>query len=175
MSAQVRRVVVGNDANGRSTAISDETLTAKGVSAGIDISGCELWVTDRMPVDNTASTGAEQQQGSLARFHNLYVRNGQGTAFRVTLIEPDAKAVFRRTETVDYDVVLSGELDLHLDDDEAVHLKAGDVVIVRGALHAWSNPGTQPATIAFIMVDADPVVVNGQTLGQHYPAGTIAS
>ena len=170
MTTQVRRVVIANDSNGKSTKVSDVTLTAKTVRAGINISGCELWATDQMPVDNTASTAAEQQEGSLPRFHNLYVRNGQGTAFRVTEIAPDAPTVFHRTETVDYDVVLSGELDLHLDSNPTVRLRAGDTVIVRGALHAWSNPGTEPATIAFIMIDAVPVVVGGQTLGQHYPA-----
>lgn len=175
MPTEVRRVVVGNDPSGKSAAISDETLTAKAVGVGIDISGCELWVTDRMPVDNTASTTAEQQEGSLARFHNLYVGNGQGTAFRVTVIAPDAPAEFHRTETIDYDVVLKGELDLHLDDDRTVRLKAGDTAVVRGALHAWSNPGTEPAMIAFIMIDAEPVVVDGQTLGQHYPSDATPS
>ena len=170
MPIQVRRVVVANDSSGKSTATSDETLTAKAVGAGLDISGCELWVTDQMPVDNTESTTAEQEKGSLERFHNLYVRNGQGTAFRVTAIAPDAPTEFHRTETVDYDIVIQGELDLHLDGNQTLRLKAGDTVIVRGALHAWSNPGTEPALIAFVMVDADPVVVNRQTLGQHYPS-----
>ena len=168
MAFQTRRVVVSNDATGKSTVVSDEVLSGETASTGD--SRCEIWVTDRMPVNNTASTLAEQQQGVVDHFDNLYVNNGQGTAFRVMAFAPNEPAVFHRTQSVDYDVVLSGEFDLHLD-DETVRLRTGDSVVVRGVYHGWSNPGKEPAVIAFIMIDADPVVVDGKTLGEHYPDG----
>ena len=136
----------------------------------LPIAGCELWVTDTMPVDNSAGRQHEQQRGSLERFGNHYVRNGHGTAFRITEIPAGTPKVFHRTESVDYDVILSGEIDLVLDDDHTIHLTAGDTVVVRGALHAWSNHGTDPAVIAFIMIDAAPVVAHGRELGQHFPS-----
>ncbi|WP_428338459.1 cupin domain-containing protein [Mycobacterium sp.] len=170
MPLKVRRVVVENDSAGQSIVADDQVLQAATVRPSLPIAGCELWVTDAMPVDNTAGTQPEQQQGSLERFGNLYVRNGQGTAFRITEIPPGTPKVFHRTESVDYDVILSGEIDLVLDDDQTIHLRAGDTVVLRGALHAWWNRGTEPAVLAFIMIDAAPVVADGRTLDQHYPS-----
>jgi mannose-6-phosphate isomerase-like protein (cupin superfamily) len=62
-------------------------------------------------------------------------------------------AGMHRTKTIDYAVVVSGEIDLLLDDTD-VHLKAGDVVVQRGTNHAWANRGDQPCKIAFILIDA---------------------
>jgi quercetin dioxygenase-like cupin family protein len=61
-----------------------------------------------------------------------------------------------RTRTVDYVVLLSGEITLLLDEGE-VTLKPFDVVVQRGTSHAWSNRGNQPALLAIAMVDAEPV------------------
>ena len=57
------------------------------------------------------------------------------------------------TASVDYAIVMSGEIDMLLDDSE-VHLKAGDVVVQQGTNHAWVNRGTAPCRIAFILIDA---------------------
>ena len=171
----VRRLVIGNDPSGKTVAVSDERLEEAAVNPSVPIRGTELWVTDTMPVDNDAAAVAEQEQGSLPRFHNLYVGNGRGSAFRVTDIPPDTPPVFHRTCSIDYDIVLSGVLDLHLDGERSIRVRAGDTVVLRGALHAWSNPGPTPATIAFVMIDARPVIVDGQPLGQHYPSGATPS
>ena len=77
--------------------------------------------------------------------------------------EPEGAALrhpgSHRTDSVDYAIVISGEIDLWLDDEkDDVHLKAGDVVIQRGTNHAWVNKGTGPCRIAFILIDAEPAV-----------------
>ena len=59
-----------------------------------------------------------------------------------------------RTETIDYAVVLAGEIVLLLDDEE-VHLKAGDVVIQRGTNHAWSNRSNQPCRMLYVLIDGE--------------------
>ena len=59
-----------------------------------------------------------------------------------------------RTETVDYAVVLEGEIVMLLDDDE-VHLKAGDVVIQRGTNHAWSNRSGKPVKMLYVLIDGE--------------------
>ena len=61
-----------------------------------------------------------------------------------------------RTDSIDYCVVMSGEIDMRLD-AETVHLKAGDVVVQRGTIHDWVNNGTEPCMIAFVLIDAKPV------------------
>ena len=57
------------------------------------------------------------------------------------------------TRSVDYGIVISGEIDMLVDEDE-VHLKAGDVIVQRGTNHAWANRGTEPCRIAFVLIDA---------------------
>ena len=64
-----------------------------------------------------------------------------------------------RTDTIDYAVVIKGEIDMWLDEEkDDVHLKAGDTVIQRGTNHAWVNRGTEPCLIAFILIDAVPAI-----------------
>jgi mannose-6-phosphate isomerase-like protein (cupin superfamily) len=59
--------------------------------------------------------------------------------------------------------VISGEIDMQLDDSE-VHLRAGDVLVQRGTIHNWVNRGNKPCVIAFVLIDAKPVTVDGRTL-----------
>ena len=59
-----------------------------------------------------------------------------------------------RTRTVDYAVILSGEIDMMLD-ESTVHVKAGDVVIQQATNHAWINRGTQPCRILFVLMDSE--------------------
>ena len=68
-------------------------------------------------------------------------------------IEPDNPGM-HRTDTVDYAIVLSGEVWLELDDGQTKHLKANDVVIQNGTRHAWRNRSAAPVTVAFVMVGA---------------------
>lgn len=65
--------------------------------------------------------------------------------------EPDAPGM-HQTGTVDYNIVLDGEIWLELDDDITVHLRAGDVVVQCGARHAWRNKGDQTAAMCFVLV-----------------------
>ena len=168
---RTRRVIIDTNQQGQSCTAGDEVLEAAPVKPGAPIRGNELWVTDTMPVDNSAATRAQQAEGCLARFHNLFVGNGQGSAFRITEFQPGHPKLAHRTETVDYDLILAGEIDVELEDGEIVHLKTGDSLVVRGATHAWINHGSVSAVVAFVMIDANPVVVNGETLHTHYPPG----
>ena len=63
-----------------------------------------------------------------------------------------------KTSSVDYIILISGEVDLLLDAGEAKGLKPGDVVIQRGTNHAWANRTDKPCQIAFILIDADPAI-----------------
>src|SRR5262249_43000220 len=62
--------------------------------------------------------------------------------------------LMHRTETIDYAVVLSGEIYCILDDSEVL-LKAGDVLIQRGTNHAWSNRSKEPCDILFVLIDGE--------------------
>lgn len=168
MTLQVRRVVTGHDAKGKAVVATDERLTAVSRRIGANITGCEIWSTDRMPVDNSAAADAAQRAGFVRRYN--YVGTSEGVTFRITEWAPGHARFTHRTETLDYAILLSGEIDLELDDGEVVHLKPGDVVVQRGTIHTWVNRGSVPAVTAFILIDARPAEVNGELLRTHFPA-----
>jgi len=168
MTLQVRRIVTGHDAQGKAIVASDERLTAVSRRIGANITGCEMWSTDRMPVDNSEAAGAAQRAGFVKRYN--YVGTGEGTTFRITEWAPGHARFTHRTETVDYAILLSGEIDLELENGVVVHLRPGDVVVQRGTTHTWVNRGWVPAVTAFILIDAKPAEVNGELLRTLFPA-----
>ena len=79
-----------------------------------------------------------------------------GSVFRVVSFGPGVAPRNHRTDSIDYAVVISGEIDMELD-GETVHLKAGDVLVQRGTIHNWVNNGNEPCVIAFALISAKPV------------------
>jgi hypothetical protein len=135
MGVQIRRIVTGHDASGKAIVKTDEQVTAvPRIAAGI--SGCEIWSTDRMPIDNSAAADAAQRTGFVAQYNQYnYVGTGGGTTFRINEFSPGCARFTHRTETMDYALQLSGELDCELDGGEVVHLTPGDVIVQRGTIH----------------------------------------
>ena len=84
--------------------------------------------------------------------------------FRVVSFGPGNPDMNHRTDSVDYAVVMSGEIDMELDAGESVHLKTGDVLVQRGTIHNWKNRGTVPCLIAFILISGKPVEAGGKVL-----------
>jgi quercetin dioxygenase-like cupin family protein len=154
MAVNVRRVVTGHDANGRAKVAIDE-VSKNVMSARPGASACVIWTTEGFPVDNTgdADTSTRKVGTTLAN----------GCVFRVVEFGPGVSPRNHRTDSIDFAVVMSGEIDMQLDDSE-VHLRAGDVLVQRGTIHNWVNRGTEPCQIAFVLVDAKPVSVGGKTL-----------
>jgi len=75
-----------------------------------------------------------------------------------------------RTETMDYSIVLSGEIDVEFDSGEVVTMRQGDVIVMRGVTHNWKNKSTVLAVTAFILIDAAPFEAAGEKRGVLYPA-----
>jgi len=143
---QLRRVVTGHDAQGRALVQIDE-LCSNVLSRRPLHSSCVVWSSAEFPVDNAAP-------GDLAT-RELSVVGRSDTVFRVVEYQPGVAPRNHRTETLDYAVVMSGEIDMELD-GSTVHLKQGDVLVQRGTIHNWVNRGTQPCTIAFVLIAAQP-------------------
>jgi quercetin dioxygenase-like cupin family protein len=154
MAVQVRRVVTGHDTNGRAVVKIDE-ISKNVISTRPGQSACVIWTTESFPVNNTgdADEGLRKVGTTL----------NNGTVFRVVEFGPGVAGRNHRTDSIDYAVVVSGELDMELD-DSVVHVKAGDVVVQRGTIHNWANRGTEPCVIAFVLIDAKPVEVDGKVL-----------
>ena len=155
MSLTVRRVVTGHDKNGRAIVAIDEIAknvaqTRPGANAAV------IWTSEGFPVDNDsdADTSGRKVGTTLAN----------GTVFRVVSFGPGVAPRNHRTDSIDYAVVMAGEIDMELDDGQSVHLKAGDVLVQRGTIHNWVNKDTTPCVIAFTLVAAKPVSAGGKVL-----------
>src|SRR5438876_1581548 len=155
MALQIRRVVTGHDANGRAVVKIDE-VSKNLVSGRPGATACVVWTTESFPVNNTgdADEGLRKVGTTL----------NNGTVFRVVEFGPGVAPRNHRTDSIDYAVVMSGEIDMELDDGRSVHLEAGDVLVQRGTIHNWVNKGKTPCQIAFVLVDAKPVTAGGKTL-----------
>ena len=91
--------------------------------------------------------------------HSCVAFNGpDGTIFRIARYAPGVAPRNHRTETIDYAVVMSGEIDMRLDDGVVVHLRAGDTLVQQATLHDWVNNGKEACVIAFVLVPAKPVL-----------------
>ena len=84
--------------------------------------------------------------------------SSNGTVFRLVEYGPGVVPRNHRTESIDYAIVMSGEIDMEMD-GTTVHLKAGDVLVQRGTIHNWINTGTAPCVIAFALIDGKPATV----------------
>ncbi len=158
MPHQTRRVVVGHDANGRAVIERDDILPTK-LADRPGVSWSKIWATNQWPIDNLASgDGAELDEVEEFEGH---------TYFRIVQYDPGCAPRPHRTETIDYAVVLSGEIDLEADDC-VVHLKAGDLMVERGTMHNWVNRGTEPCVIVFILIGAHPVKIGDNLLRRIY-------
>lgn len=154
MAFQIRRVVTGHDSYGRAIVKIDE-VSDNLVSGRPGQMGCVVWTTEGFPVDNTSDAdGGDRQVGTTLK---------DGTVFRVVEFAPGVAPRNHRTDSIDYAMVLSGEIDMELD-DTVVHLRAGDVLVQRGTIHNWVNRGTDPCVMVFILIDAKPVEVRGKVL-----------
>jgi mannose-6-phosphate isomerase-like protein (cupin superfamily) len=173
---KLRRIVTGLNDAGQSLVVFDgpPSNANEGNGAGI----AQIWATDSSPVDNQTEDDAALRKVKLAlppsgslfwlckvapgdaaasadsqrNAAKALERFGAAGAIRPGSGRPDMHA----TRTLDYAVVLSGEITLVLDQGE-VTLKAFDTVVQRGTNHTWENRGTEPALIAFVLLDAQPL------------------
>jgi hypothetical protein len=177
MSRQIRRVVTGHNASGKSIFIIDAATPHVFQRTKGNAIVHEMWETAGTPADNRGNSDA------IARGHRLPPPQN-GSVFRVIEYPPDSErlaaierehalpddsgraaatdrnnprhAGFHKTATIDYAIVLSGEIHAMMDEGEVL-LKAGDVLIQRGTNHSWSNRTNEVAVVAFVLVDAEPV------------------
>jgi quercetin dioxygenase-like cupin family protein len=154
MALRVRRVVTGHDTNGRAVVTIDEVCKNL-ISNRPGATSCVVWTTEGFPVDNDG--GADEAQRKVA------TTLPNGTVCRIIEFAPGVAPRNHRTDSIDYIIILSGEIDMELE-GSSVHLEAGDVLVQRGTIHNWVNRGTEPCVLAAILVDAKPVEVGGKVL-----------
>ena len=96
MTLEVRRIVTGHDEFGKGIVVSDEKMKAVSRGLGPNISGCEIWSTNSMPVDNSMEAEAPQRAGFVKKYN--FVGNGQGTVVRIVEWAPGQALLQRRSQ-----------------------------------------------------------------------------
>ena len=140
-----RRIVTGHDAKGRAVVLYDGPApNVKRRPSGL-ISTL-LWTTDELPADTGRSDDRSAREIGIPPPE-------RGSIFRVVDFPPGAKGEMHRTRSIDYAVVIEGEIDMLLPGRE-IRLRAGDVLVQQATDHAWENRGKASCRIAFILIDA---------------------
>jgi mannose-6-phosphate isomerase-like protein (cupin superfamily) len=156
----VRRVVTGFGESGQSTILMDSEIGNVVEDSESTLALAELWSTAESPIDNGGTRDQARPSfellpdanGSLLRFFEI-APEPAGTA--KPGVGAEAHPGFHTTDTLDYIIVLEGEVVAMLEDSETV-LRPGDVLIQRGTNHAWSNRSNRPCRMAAVMLDAKP-------------------
>jgi len=155
----IRRLVTGHDPNNVAKVLIEGPATnAKRPNAGAV--STLIWSTDRTPAD--ISTGEEIEDLGARILGTAPPANG--TRFAVIDFPPGNAPRMHRTETLDYVIVLEGEIEMDMD-ASTVKLKAGDVMVQRGTNHGWANRSDRRARVAFVLIDAIPLGIGHPITG----------
>jgi quercetin dioxygenase-like cupin family protein len=147
----IRRFVTGHDKNNVAKVIKDGLADNTRYSRP-GSSSTLLWSTAEMPAIMPIGEDAEDMGARILGTPPP----PNGSRFIIMEFQPGNEPRMHRTETLDYIVVLAGEIDMDMD-DSTVKLKTGDVMIQRGTNHAWANRGSEPARLALVLLDAQPL------------------
>jgi len=170
MAQPTRRVVTGHDAKGRAVVLIDGAAPNAKLRKATGLVSTLLWVTDESPAEVSGNADRAAREigvapppgGSVFRVVDFPSAADFGAVDNAAMLREmgigagpsDARhASMHSTKSIDYAVVISGEIDMLLDDSE-VHLKAGDVLVQRGTNHAWVNRGRENCRVAFALIDA---------------------
>jgi quercetin dioxygenase-like cupin family protein len=156
----VRRVVTGHDATGTAIVRSDERFAPTPIPTG-DAAFALLWTTAAVPADNNDDTDGRAREAGLT-LH-------RGSVIRIVDMLPGGCSPMHRTNSIDYGIVMSGAVELLLDDGSATLLGPGDVVVQRGTMHAWRTAGDMPARIVFVLTEASARLIDGTPLPEVQP------
>jgi mannose-6-phosphate isomerase-like protein (cupin superfamily) len=146
---KIRRVVTGHNREGKSIVQQDGEIET--IPGRPGFSQVPVWSTKDLPAKLTDENPDSWKLGTTI---------AGGSVFRVIQYAPGVAERWHRTDSIDYAVILSGEIDMQMDEGE-VHLKAGDFVVQRRTTHNWVNRGTEPCVIAFVVIATE----GGQSTG----------
>lgn len=164
----IQRFITTHDASG--AAVFDTTL-GESPPAKVIENGDKFilgYATNQTPVDfgsDLATYGAY-----LSDLPGVMIPGG--TVLRFVDIRPGGVSPMHRTVSLDYGVVIEGEVELELDSGEKRLMRRGDCSVQRGTMHLWRNKSeTQWARMMYVLQEAKPIVVGGKELGEDYGVG----
>ena len=160
MTPSFRRIVTDHNEQGLSVIRAIDTLTPRLIDSG-DAAFQLVWATPTVPADlNDGSDGMLPAGKTLQG----------GSVIRIVDMLPGRASPLHRSWSIDYGIILSGDLELELDDGSVTALSAGDIVVQRATNHLWRNPSPdRVCRIAFILIEAKPVMAGGRVLPEIHP------
>jgi quercetin dioxygenase-like cupin family protein len=156
MPNKIRRVVTGHNSEGEAIFASDNHFETVVIPSG-DAAMATIWTTTTVPADlNDETDGRNRDAGTTLK---------GGSVIRVVDMLPNASSPMHRTSSIDYGIVMSGTIELELDNNVFKTMKAGDIIVQRGTIHMWRNPSsTKICRIVFVLTEAKPYELNGKAL-----------
>lgn len=156
----VQRVVTGHDENGRAVFRSEDFSPTKMIASG-DASFLTIWSTETVPADNNDERDGRDLPTGLTL--------ERGSVIRITDMLPGKESPMHRTNSVDYGIVLEGEIELELEDGRKKSIGQGGIVVQRGTNHLWRNITDKVCRIAFILIEAPAYQHKGVALAEAIP------
>ena len=156
----IQRVVTGHNADGRACFLSQDVREPQPIPTG-DADFLLLWTTPTVPADNNDETDGRER--------NVGTTLAGGSAFRIVDMLPGGESPLHRTNSIDYGIVLEGEIELELEDGRKTTVGRHGVIVQRGTNHLWRNTTDRICRIAFILIEAQPYLHNGQPLMEKKP------
>lgn len=151
----LKRYITGHDASGKAIISSADDGHWRSIDNDL-VRYNELWNTSTFPIDIQHDDALTSTKTVLS----LSLANG--TVLRMVDRSPGSSSAMHRTQSLDYAVVVEGEMEMILDGGETVLLKQGDVVVQRQTMHQWKNPTDRWNRMLFVLMDAKPVEVAGR-------------
>lgn len=157
----VRRVVTGHNEHGRAVIRSDDHFPSEPIAIG----GAEfalVWTTATVPADNNEETDGRAREAGLTI--------NQGSVIRIVDFLPGGTSPMHRTNSIDYGIVLEGEIQLELEDGVKTIVGPHSIIVQRGTNHKWRNPSeTDYTRVAFVLIEAPAYLHDGAPLTEFKP------
>ena len=147
MLNKIRRVVTGHNSEGAAVFASDNEYETVVIPSG-DAAMATIWTTTTVPADlNDETDGRNRDAGTTLK---------GGSVIRVVDMLPNASSPMHRTSSIDYGIVISGEIELELDNKIFKTIGQGGIIIQRGTIHKWRNPSsTEICRTVFVLTDVE--------------------
>lgn len=156
MPKPIRRVVTGHTQSGAAYFTLDEEFETHVIPTG-DAAMATIWTTATVPADcNDETDGRTREAGTTLK---------GGSVIRVVDMLPGASSPMHRTSSIDYGIVISGNIELELDAGETKTIGEGGIIVQRGTIHKWRNPSdNEICRIVFVLIEAKAFELNGTPL-----------
>ncbi|KAI0509752.1 hypothetical protein F5B22DRAFT_314668 [Xylaria bambusicola] len=162
--------ITGHNADGKAIIESARSATWKAFENGV--MGFNQIYTNEFPADLNDNADIRFHDDKIAS-GNLGLAVKSGTVCRMVDFSPEYVCMLHRTQSLDFGIVVEGEVDLILDDGSSTRMKRGDIAVQRATMHSWRNPSTKDwARMVFVLQDTKPVFVGGKRYGEDHGRAT---